>query len=74
MRAEDLSATQAAQQVALRQKFGGSAKAAADALSSEIAALTKDLKGPERFDRRILLGVCRVADRQAGRPLGNYDD
>ena len=41
-RAEDLSATQAAQQVALRQKFGDSAKAAADALSSEIAALTKD--------------------------------
>ena len=45
VRAEDLSATQAAQQVALRQKFGDSAKAAADALSSEIAALTKDPSG-----------------------------
>jgi hypothetical protein len=42
MRAEDLSTTQAAQQVGLRQKFGENAKAAANALSSEIAALTKD--------------------------------
>jgi hypothetical protein len=41
-RAEDLSATQAAQQVALRQKFGDSAKAAADALSSEIVTWTRD--------------------------------
>ena len=43
--AEDLSATQAAQQAVLRQKFGDSAKAAADALSSEIAAWTKDQSG-----------------------------
>jgi hypothetical protein len=42
LRAEDLSATQAAQQAALRQKFGDRAKAAAAALGSEIIALTKD--------------------------------
>ena len=41
-RAEDLSATQHAQQIALRQKFGDSAKAAADALSLEITAWTND--------------------------------
>ena len=40
-REEERSATERAQQDALRQKFGNSAKAAADALSSEIAALTK---------------------------------
>ena len=44
-RAKDLSATQSAQQTALRQKFGDSAKAAADVLSSEIAAWTKDQSG-----------------------------
>jgi hypothetical protein len=47
LRAEDLSATQAAQQAALslRQKFGDRAKAAAAALGSEIIALTKDQSG-----------------------------
>ena len=40
-REEERSVTQRAQQDVLRQKFGNSAKAAADALSSEIAALTK---------------------------------
>ncbi len=45
VRAQDLSATQAAQQVALRQKFGDGAKAAAAALSSEIIAWTKDQSG-----------------------------
>ena len=44
-RSNDLSATQAAQQAALRQKFGDSAKAAADTLSSEIAAWTKEQSG-----------------------------
>ena len=44
-RAKDLSDTQRQQQDALRQKFGDSAKAAADALSSEIAAWTKDQSG-----------------------------
>jgi hypothetical protein len=47
-RAEDLSATQAAQQVALRQKFGDSAKAAADALSSEIVTWTRDPKDEQK--------------------------
>ena len=41
-RAKDLSATRDAQQIALRQKFGDSAKAAADALYSEIVAWTND--------------------------------
>jgi TonB family protein len=44
-RAKDLSATQAAQQTALRQKFGGSAQVASGALSSEIIAWTKDQSG-----------------------------
>jgi hypothetical protein len=45
LRAEDLSATQAAQQTALRQKFGDRAKAAAAALGSEVIAWTKDQSG-----------------------------
>jgi hypothetical protein len=45
LRAEDLSATQAAQQAALRQKFGDSAKAGAAALGSEIIAYTKNQSG-----------------------------
>jgi uncharacterized protein/mevalonate kinase len=45
VRAEDLSATQAAQQAALRQKFGENAKAAAAALGSEIISWTKDQSG-----------------------------
>jgi hypothetical protein len=45
LRSEDLSATQAAQQAALRQSFGDRAKAAAAALGSEIIALTKDQSG-----------------------------
>ena len=44
-RAHDLNATQAAQQAALRQKFGNGAKAAAATLSAEIAAWTLDKKG-----------------------------
>jgi hypothetical protein len=45
VRAQDLSATQVAQQAALRQKYGDSAKAASNALSSEIIAWTKDQSG-----------------------------
>jgi hypothetical protein len=45
MRAKDFSAAQAAQQAALREKFGKSAQAAAGALSSEIIAFTKDQSG-----------------------------
>ncbi len=45
LRAKDLSATQAAQQAALRQKFGDRAKAAAAALGSEIIAWTRDQSG-----------------------------
>ena len=45
LRAEDLSATQAAQQAGLRQKFGDRAKVAAAALGSEITAWTKDQSG-----------------------------
>jgi hypothetical protein len=52
-RAEDLSATQAEQQVGLRQKFGDGAKAAADALSSEIATWTRDPKDEQK--RRIAI-------------------
>jgi hypothetical protein len=44
-RAQDLSATKAAQQAALRQKFGDSAKAAASALSSEVIVWSKDQSG-----------------------------
>jgi hypothetical protein len=46
IRAQDLSATQMAQQAALREKFGESAQAAAGTLSSEIIAWTKDQSGP----------------------------
>ena len=42
-RQEDLNTTQAEQQRVLRLKFGDSAKAAADALSSEIEELTKEI-------------------------------
>ena len=55
MRAEDLSATHAAQQIALRQKFGDSAKAAADALSSEIAAWTNDPLTKDDQKRQIAI-------------------
>jgi hypothetical protein len=44
-RAKDLGATRAARQDALRQKFGESARASANTLGSEIAALTKDRSG-----------------------------
>jgi hypothetical protein len=54
-RAEDLSATQAAQQVALRQKFGDSAKAAADALSSEIVTWTRDPRTEDDQKRQIAI-------------------
>ena len=54
-RAADLSATQAAQQIALRQKFGDSAKAAADALSSEIAAWTNDPGTKDDQKRQIAI-------------------
>jgi hypothetical protein len=46
IRAQDLSVTQVAQQAALREKFGESAHAAAETLSSEIIAWTKDQSGP----------------------------
>ncbi len=42
---QELSETQRARQDALRQKFGDSANAAADSLSSEIIAWTKDQNG-----------------------------
>jgi hypothetical protein len=45
IRAQDLSATQAVQQAALRDKFGESAQAAAGTLSSEVIAWTKDQSG-----------------------------
>jgi hypothetical protein len=54
-RAEDLSAMQAAQQIALRQKFGDSAKAAANALSSEIAAWTNDPGTKDDQKRQIAI-------------------
>ena len=44
-RAQDLSATQSAQQAILREKFGDSAKAAAAALSSDVLAATKAQPG-----------------------------
>ena len=46
IRAQDLSATQAAQQAALREKFGEGAQSAAGTLSSEIVAFAKDQSGP----------------------------
>jgi hypothetical protein len=44
-RAQDLNATQAAQQATLRRKFGDSAKAAASSLGSEIIDWTKNQSG-----------------------------
>jgi hypothetical protein len=58
-RAEDLSAAKAVQQAALRQKFGDSGNAAADALSSEITALTKDPTTKDGQKRQIAISYPR---------------